>query len=107
MCVLVSLCAYSPCSPWFSIHSSTNNRSPGPPSVAYRFGDGVKITVDSVGTLLGVSGSERCEIARCKAADDGREPVISIDVKEGSASGCSGGRIERAMTTSGNLVSNE
>ena len=101
MCVLASLCAYSPCNPWFSIHSSTNDRSLDPLSVLYRSGDGVKIAVDSSGILLDVAGSERCEIARCKAADGGREPVISADVKEGSSMGCSGGKIERAITTSG------
>ena len=74
--------------------------------VSYRSGDGVKIAVDSFG--LDVSRSERCEIARCKAADDGKEPVISADVKEGSgAGGCSGGRIGRAIATLGNLVLNE
>ena len=76
--------------------------------VSYRSGDGVKIAVDSFGTPLDVSRSERCEIARCKAADDGKEPVISADVKEGSgARGCSDGRIGRAIATSGNLVLNE
>ena len=97
----MSLCAYSPCNPWFSIHSSTNSRSLDPLSVSvmYRSGDGVKIAVDSFGTLLDVAGSEseRCEIARCKAADGGREPVISADVKEGSWRDCNGGGIERAI----------
>ena len=103
-CVRASLCACSPCSPWFSIHWSTDNCSPGPLSVSYKFDDGVKITVDAVGILLDVAESERCEMARCRAADDGREPVISVDVKEGSARDCDGGRIDRAMATSGGSV---
>ena len=98
------MCACSPCRPWFSIHWSTDNCSPGPLSVSYKFDDGVKITVDTVGILLDVAKSERCEMARCRAADDGREPVISVDVKEGSARDCDGGRIDRAMTTSGDSV---
>lgn len=101
ICVLASLCAYSPCNPWFSIHSSTNDRSLDPLSVLYKSGNGVKIAVDSFGIRLDVVGSERCEIARCKAADGGGEPVISADVKEGSSREYSGGRIERAITTSG------
>jgi hypothetical protein len=97
MCVRMSLWAYSPCSPWVSIHSSTANCSPAPLSASYRLGDGVKIAVDSVDNLLDVAGSRRCEIARCRAADDGREPVINTDVKDGSARAWSGERIERVM----------
>lgn len=67
----------------------------------------MKITADSCGTPLDVTGSERCEIARCSAADDGTEPVISDEVKEGSARDWSGERIERTMATLGNAVLDE